>query len=686
MAIIGMGCRFPGARDCWELWELLLAGGDAVGEIPAERFDAGLLLSGERGAPGRLPSRRAGTIAGIDTFDAGFFGIPAREAERMDPQHRLLLETAWEAMEDAGLSADRLRGTRTGVFVGSSTSDYEALQSYRCDPATLDLYVVMGGRSLLAQRLSRALDLRGPSLALDSACSSSLVAVHLACQSLRAGESEMAFAAGFNVVLSPDRSLAYARAGMLSPEGRCGSFDASASGFVRSDGAGVVLLKPLSAALRDGDPVAAVIAGSATNNDGRASDSSVRPAAGGIRELLRLAHRAAGTSPAEVGYVECHGVGSPLADAVEVRALQEVLADGREPGRPCAIGSVKANIGYPEGASGVAGLIKTALVLRHGVIPPTVHFARPNPEMGLDERTLRVRREAAPWTGEDRLAGVTSFGLGGTNAHVLLRPAPSRAEAAAAEPGPVLLPLSARSPAALRGLAAAHAARLERDGQRPPLRDVAYTLGARRTHHEHRAAFVAASEEEWRAQLLRWLDGGDAPVPAGEDARAAALRALGARYERGEEVEWGALYPSGACVPLPAYPWQRERHWRPEAAWGASPAAPARGPEPADDAGEGWTDPAEATPEELLAAVGAYLREQAGEVLRLTPGQAAALDDGVPLVRLGLDSLMTVQFRNRVAADLGAELPSALLLGHSTLGELAGRVSDALQTAAGPAP
>jgi len=500
VAVIGIGCRFPGASGPEALWQLLRDGRDAVGPLPAGRWPS-IPSNGEVGrngqahpGNGRAVIERGGFLEGVDRFDADFFGIAPREAVRMDPQHRLLLEVAWEALEDAGQAADRLAGSDVGVFIGIATDDYSRLrQGAEVDG---DAYEITGNAaSIAANRISYALDLRGPSLAIDTACSSSLVAVQLACESLRRGESSLALAGGVNLILSREMSAHFARAGFLSPEGRCKTFAADADGYVRGEGAGVVVLKPLAEALADGDPVYAVIRGGAVNQDGR-SNGLTAPSRRAQEAVLRSAFADAGVAPGEVGYVEAHGTGTALGDPIEVKALGAVLSEGRAPDRPCAIGSVKSNIGHSEAAAGVAGLIKVALMLHHRATPPTLHCGELNPRIPFDALPLRPARELRPWPGDGPVvAGVSSFGFGGTNAHVLLESAPPRSPGefdGGATSAEHLIPLSARSPDALRDSARGVRDLLAgKDG--PGLRDLAYTAAVRRGHHDHRLAVAAST-------------------------------------------------------------------------------------------------------------------------------------------------------------------------------------------------
>jgi acyl transferase domain-containing protein/acyl carrier protein len=506
IAIIGVGCRFPGASSRAAFWRLLRDGADAITEVPTDRWSLDEYYSPDGSKPGTMNTRWGGFLADVDRFDRAFFGIAPPEAERMDPQQRLLLEVAWEALEDAGQDADRLAGRPVGVFVGISSNDYSRLQAG--DPTALDAYVGTGNAlSIAANRLSYTFDFRGPSLAVDTACSSSLVAVHLACQSLRRGEAELAIACGVNLILTPDLTINFTRAGMMAPDGRCKAFDAAANGYVRSEGCGVVILKPLAQALADGDPVYAVIRGSAVNQDGR-SNGLTAPNRQAQEAVLRAAYRDAGVSPGEVDLIEAHGTGTSLGDPIEALALASVLAEGRPTDRPCLLGSVKTNLGHMEAASGVGGLIKAALALRNGEVPPSLHFREANPHIPFNDLPLRVVTELQPLlrTGHPARAGVNSFGFGGTNVHVVLEAvAPAGVDRTAAD-GPHVVPLSARSAEALNDLARLWADALASDPG-VALADVAFTAARRRTHHDHRVAVVARTVPELAAQLRAWLDG-----------------------------------------------------------------------------------------------------------------------------------------------------------------------------------
>ncbi|MFC7548700.1 SDR family NAD(P)-dependent oxidoreductase [Plantactinospora sp. GCM10030261] len=511
IAVVGLACRVPGADGPDEFWRLLRDGVDATGPVPRGRWDVDALHSDDPLEPGTIYARRGGFLPTVDTFDAEFFGISAVEAESMDPQQRLLLEVAWEALEHAGIPADRLRGTRSGVFAGLSIDDYKGLQI--ADPSRIDGYTGTGNLFCVAAgRLSYVLGLRGPSMAVDTGCSSSLVTVHLAAQALRAGECDLALAGGAHLMLAPDITLFLCRAGALAPDGRCKTFDAAADGYSRGEGAGMVVLKRLSDAIADGDDIHGVLAGSAVNHDGASSGLTV-PNGTAQQDLLTDALRTAGLAPADVDYLEAHGTGTPLGDPIELRAAADVL--GRHRRAPLVVGSVKTNIGHLEAAAGVVGLIKTVLALRHRWIPAHLNFHTPNPRLPWDELPLSVATDGRPWPpapdGRPRVAGVSSFGIGGTNAHVLLaehRPAPTPAGPTPAAPTPagstdLLLPLSAGSPAALRALAGRYAAHLDRH---PELSTSSVCAAAARFRAplRHRVAVTATDPRDLRRRLDRY--------------------------------------------------------------------------------------------------------------------------------------------------------------------------------------
>jgi len=513
IAVIGMACRVPAAHGVDEFWQLLMDGADAVSAAPPDRPDG-------------AARPRGGFLDDIDGFDADFFGITPLEAEAMDPQLRLLLECTADALADAGQDAARLAGSRTGVFVGTDASPYWDLLSRR-EPT---IYGVLGGaaRSAMAGRIAFTFDLTGPALVVDTACSSSLMALAAAVHSLRAGESRMAVVAGAHIVLANAETEAFTTAGMLAADGRCKFGDAAADGFVRSEAVATVVLKPLAAAVADGDPVRAVIRGVGTSNDGRGDGLFMAPAVRGQTAMLAAAYADAGIDPAEVDVVEAHGTGTQAGDPVELEALAVVLGPGRDPGRRLLVGSHKTNIGHSEGAAGLVGLIKAVLCLQHRAVPANLHLNTPNPEIAWSQLPLSLPRSPQPLD-EDRplAAGVSAFGITGTNVHVVLTspdtaagPGPRTVDAALAEGADEgaahLLTLSARSGEALHDLVRSHLAHLgpHGDGRRQPVREICRTAATRRTHHEHRLAVVHADHDGLAEHLRSALHGVRTAPPA----------------------------------------------------------------------------------------------------------------------------------------------------------------------------
>ena len=505
IAIIGMACRFPGGADTPDaFWKLLEEGRDAITTIPTTRWDFERYYHPEPGTPGKMYARHGSFLPQVDTFDAAFFGISPREASAMDPQQRMLLELSWEALERAAIAPDALSGSRTGVFVGLSSNDYgrEVLRAAE----DVDAHTGTGNStSVAAGRLAFQLGLHGPCLSVDTACSSSLVAAHLACQSLRSGECDLALAGGASLILAPDTSIYFCQVRALSPDGRSCAFDASSNGYVRGEGVGMVALMRLSDARAAGHPVLALIRGSAVNHDGR-SNGLTAPNGLAQQRVIREALADAGLEPGDVDYVEAHGTSTPLGDPIELTALGEALARGRSRERPLWVGSVKTNMGHLEAAAGVAGMIKTALALQRGRIPRHLHFARPNPAFAWADVPLDVPRAAMAWpeTQRPRRAGVSSFGLSGTNAHVILEQAPPEAPSPGRAPAASLLVLSARSDAALRAQAVNHARALEPSAG-IDLDDACYTAAAGRAHLERRLAVVGASAAELRETLVSFI-------------------------------------------------------------------------------------------------------------------------------------------------------------------------------------
>lgn len=518
IAIVGMSCRFPGADNLQEFWQMLESGRDAVGEVPAERWNW------KDYSPG---ARWGGFLREVDQFDPAFFGISPREAATIDPQHRKLLEVAWEALEDAGEVPRELRGSRTGVFLGISTNDYSRLLPD--DVSVLDPYWCTGNsNSLAANRLSYFFDFRGPSLAIDTACSSSLVAIFQACAALERGEADLALAGGANLILSPAISLGFEKGGALASDGRCKAFDARANGMCRSEGIGVLVLKRLRDALADGDPVYALIRGGAVNQDGR-TNGITAPLQEAQEAVLRDAYRHAGISPADLQYIETHGAGTLLGDVIEAKALGTVLAPKREgeSSNACRIGSLKSNIGHCEAAAGVGGVIKVALSLLHGKLPPSLHFHEPNPHIPFEELRLAVQTELGPWPESEtaHLAGVSGFGFGGTNAHLVLqsfdstnaairRPTllPTEEKDSKSElPTPLVLPLSAPTAEALTAQAQAWHSWIDSEPRDIEQIQSACSIAARhRQHFDRRTALWFRSGEQLERQL-EFLAAGQLP-------------------------------------------------------------------------------------------------------------------------------------------------------------------------------
>lgn len=507
IAIIGTSCRFPGGATTPEaFWQLLQNGVDAIAEVPADRWEVDRFYDSNPDAPGKMISRNGGFIDQVDQLDSHFFGISPREAVSLDPQQRLLLETSWEALERAGIAPAHLAGGLTAVYIGISSNDYTQLSAKSGTLDRIDPYIGTGGAfSVAAGRLSYLLGLQGPNLAVDTACSSSLVAVHLACQALRSDQANLAIVGGVNLILTPEGSIYMSKARALSPDGRCKTFAADADGYGRGEGCGVVILKRLSAAQADNDNILAVIRGTAVNHDGPSSGLTV-PNGQAQQEVIRAAlQNAGGLEPHAVNYLEAHGTGTPLGDPIEIRAATAVLGKNRTADNPLYIGSVKTNIGHLEAAAGMAGLIKLVLSLQHNELPPHLHFDEPSPHISWDTIPVQVVTKRQTWAGENRLAGLSSFGFSGTNAHIIVGPAPQPETAPVGEERPFhLLTLSARSDSALRELAARYEALLE---TRPDvsLADVAYTSGSGRSHFEQRLVVVAQNPADVRAKLAAAL-------------------------------------------------------------------------------------------------------------------------------------------------------------------------------------
>ncbi|MDT5387491.1 MAG: hypothetical protein QOE04_1132, partial [Mycobacterium sp.] len=498
-AIVGYAARFPGAPDADGFWDVLRDGRDAISEVPKDRWDVDEFFDAEPGVPGKVVTRRAGFVDDVTGFDAPFFGMSTREVRMMDPQHRLLLELAWSAVEHSGTAPTALANTNTGVFVGLATHDYLGMASDELNYPEIEAYMAIGtSNAAAAGRISYRLGLQGPAVAVDTACSSSLVAIHQACQALRLGECDLALAGGANVLLTPATMITFSHAHMLAPDGRCKTFDAAADGYVRGEGCGVVVIKRLEDAIADGDRIRAVIRGSAINQDGASGGLTV-PNGIAQQRVIADALKRADLEPSDVGYLEAHGTGTSLGDPIEAQAAGAAFGIGREASRPLLIGSAKTNIGHLEAAAGIAGVIKVILSLEHEILPKHLHFDNPSPHIPWDRLAVEVVKETVPWERNDRprIAGISSFGFAGTNAHVLLEEAPVSPPRTVEQPADSrfsVLPLSAQTPAALVGVADQYRSWLSAHPE-ATLADVCFTAGAGRAHLEHRAALVVNSRE-----------------------------------------------------------------------------------------------------------------------------------------------------------------------------------------------
>ncbi|HEX6095638.1 MAG TPA: SDR family NAD(P)-dependent oxidoreductase [Thermoanaerobaculia bacterium] len=601
IAIIGVSGRYPKARTLDEYWSNLLNGVDCITEVPRDRWDHARYFDGQPQTPGKTYGRWGGFIDGVDRFDPLFFNIPPRNAAWMDPQERLFLECAYGAIEDAGYARESLAGASVGVFVGVMYQEYQLYGAQA--QAQGDGYAIQGNPSTIANRVSFWFDLHGPSLSIDTMCSSSLTAIHLAIQSIERGECGLAIAGGVNLTVHPNKFLALALGQFLSTDGRCRSFGSGGDGYVPGEGVGAVLLKPLAAAEADGDPIYGVIKGTAVNHGGHASGYTV-PNPQAQAEVIQRALERAGVSPRAVSYIEAHGTGTSLGDPIEIAGLVKAFGTGEK--QFCAIGSVKSNIGHCESAAGIAGLTKVLLQMRHRTLAPSLHAQELNPHIDFSGTPFVVQRTATPWQASPRIAGVSSFGAGGTNAHVIVaeyEPAPRPVPA-----GPVVLVLSARSEERLRRRVEQLLAVLDSD-TRPELAEIAWTLQTGREPMEARLACVAASASEAKEKLGAWLRGdssidglytGEAKRGAGAVPRSSSgssgflgvnpsgpseelrgtprnpeelnLPRIGELWTRGAAIPWATLY--GGMTPrrvsLPTYPFAGERYWVPTLAASAT--------------------------------------------------------------------------------------------------------------------
>ncbi|MER5432230.1 type I polyketide synthase [Streptomyces sp. NPDC002588] len=613
IAVVGMSCRLPKSSTPHQYWQLLRDGVDAVGEAPPDRW------------PGSaLPHRFGAFLDDISSFDAAFFGVSPREAAAMDPQQRLLLELSWEALEHARIVPSRLRGTATGVYVGAMWDDY-ATVLLSSGPDAIDQHTMAGiGRGVMANRVSHTFGLRGPSMTVDTAQSSSLVAVQLACESLRRGESTTALAGGVNLNILAETTLGAARFGGLSPQGRCFTFDARANGYVRGEGGALVVLKTLSDALADGDEIHSLILGGAVNNDGGDSRLTV-PSAVAQRQVIEQAHRQAGVDASDVQYVELHGTGTRVGDPVEARALGAALGEHRSARHPLLVGSAKTNIGHLEGAAGIAGLLKVVLSIRHRQLPPSLHFEQPNPDIPLSELRLRVQSELGAWRSErPLLAGVSSFGMGGTNCHLVLAEPPARdVTPLSRSEGDVPWLISAPAPDALPAQASALLSWLDARPDAEP-QAVGLSLALTRTVFEHRAVVRGPGLAEYRRALADLADGRP-PADTG--------------------IEWlaGLTGEPARFTDLPTYAFTRQRHW----------------------VGENAPAP-QAAPRDLLELVRTHVALELGFVT------GESIDPDLTFENLGVDSVGLTQISAGLSRATGLRLTYRLMFRYPTPAELAG--------------
>ncbi|MBL0105763.1 MAG: hypothetical protein IPP52_00305 [Ignavibacteria bacterium] len=489
IAITGIGLRFPGAKNVNQFWKNLKNGKDSISRIPEGRWDKDSLNSST--------VTYGGFADDTDKFDPVFFGISPREAVQIDPQQRFALEVAWEAIEDSGINPETLAGKDVGVFMGICTYDYARYSAGRKE--LFDVYTGTGtSLSIAANRLSYFFDFRGPSLAIDTACSSSLVALHTACQSIRSGQSSMALAGGVNLLLAPDWNIVFTEADMLAPDGKCKTFDADADGYVRSEGCGIVVLKKLSDAVRDGDRIYSVIQGSAINQDGR-SNGLTAPNGPSQVAVVKNALTNAGIKANEVSYIETHGTGTPLGDPIEVNSLKEALNIDRKNDNVLWIGSVKTNIGHLEAAAGIAGVIKTSLALYNNEIPKHLNFKKLNPEILIEDTPVKVADKNIEWESKNRIAGVSSFGFGGTNAHIILKNAPDTSRIASKSKPHNILTLSAKNKNVLNQIVSDYETYLNDYSDMKP-EDVCYSANSRASHN-HRLAFVCTDLNDLKKEI-----------------------------------------------------------------------------------------------------------------------------------------------------------------------------------------
>ncbi|MEM9148996.1 MAG: choline/carnitine O-acyltransferase, partial [Cyanobacteria bacterium P01_F01_bin.3] len=717
IAIVGLSCRFPGAETPDAFWHLLRDEKDAISQVPFSRWNIEDYYDSDPSAPDKMSTRWGGFLRDVDRFDPQFFNLSPREAMTMDPQQRLLLETSWEALENANIVPQQLKGKPVGVFIGMSTHDYSALTwgKTRNEP-----HAATGiANCVAANRLSYFFNWTGPSLAIDTACSSSLVAIHLACQSLRNQETELALVGGVNLILAPSSTVTFSKAGLMAKDGRCKSFDAAADGYVRSEGAGVVLLKPLADAIAQGDHIHALIRGSAVNQNGTSNGlSAPNPVA--QEAVLNAAYRDANIQPSQIQYVEAQGTGSKMGDYMELTALGKVLATGRSPENHCRVGSVKANIGHTEAASGMASLIKTIEILKHRQIPSQLHFQSPNPHVKFHKLPIKIQTTLTPLPAQTHpiLAGVSAFGFGGTNAHIVLEEAVSKEsviENEASDRSLHLLPLSAKNQAALYELATRYQTYLQAHSN-IPLGDICHTASLKRTHFKYRLALVVGSRSELQQKLSEFVEkkeisGGwhgvisgakrkktknsqdtetpeishlisHLPMDAEQPSSLHLLNRLAQDYVQGNCIDWYALYQRYSPqhnVCLPNYPFQRQRYW-------VESATPSALHSTSNDLSEerasstlnkNFQQRRKKLQQQLITADSATkldllkltLQQEVCDVLGLSEMPTA--DFQRSFAELGMDSLLSVSLTTRLHQLLGITLNSAIAVDFPSIEQLA---------------
>ncbi|MEV0296252.1 beta-ketoacyl synthase N-terminal-like domain-containing protein [Nocardia sp. NPDC050710] len=716
IAVVGMSCRFAGGADSPEaLWRLLIGEVDAVADAPpAGRWPAGNYHDTERGAPGKTVSIAGAYLPDVELFDAEFFGITPREAADMDPQQRLALELSWEAFEDAGIRPDAVPDT--GVYFANKFNDYRAVKLSRGPAATTPFTSTGDVEGVIANRVSYFLGFDGPSMTVNASCAGSLVAVHLACQALRAGESAVAIAGGVQLNLIPDTAIGLSKLGVLSPGGRSRTFDATADGYVRGEGGAAVVLKPLSAALRDGDRIYCTVLGSATNNNGdhhggmtvggAGKDSMPASSVPGQEQLLRRTCARAGVDPSTIDYVEAHGTGTAVGDRAELTALGTVYGAARHDDTALTVGSIKTNIGHTEAAAGMAGLLKVALALRHRQIPRSLHFDHAAADLDLAAAGVQVASALLPWPerqGPAR-AGVSAFGFGGSNAHVIVEevpaeiadgPQPNTRETSSDKER--VIALSARTEPALRE----QVRRLRDHLSSNPgitLDDLAHTLCRTRRPFAHRLSLVATTMAEVNSFLNERLRD-SAPVVAptetvdasqasalvvsaalrpGTVPRRSLLQAVGTLFEHGVDPDWSAVNPLGRVVSLPTYPFQRQRHWAISAE-----TEPVRDEHSASTvvAGDSMRNQVR-SPLVGITALSDTVAEELAEVVGVTPDRIGRTQN---FDQLGVGSVHAVELSSRLAARLGITVPAAIIWGHPTVELLTAELSARLEATNHPA-